>query len=126
MIFAVTRALQRTAGRRIAIFLTILAFIGCAPKWEKTRGPDITGSNALASVFSFVATNGWDSYSKTNTYIFWAGDESPHYISGLPWKHMNGQQFPALTSGGVLYVLLGGYHYDYYGVSIQPKHKPFS
>jgi hypothetical protein len=113
--------------KRIAIFLTMISLVGCKPTWEKTRAPDITGSNALASVLGFVGTNGWESYSKTNTYIFWTKDEPAHYISGLPWKQLNSQCFPALTSGGVLYVLLGDeFHHDYFGVAYNPNTNHFS
>ncbi len=111
---------------RIAIFLTTLAVVGCTPKWEKTKRPDITGSNAFASVVSFAATNGWNSYSETNKFIFWAEEEPAHYISGLPWKQLNKQSFPALTSGGILYVLQGDlFHHDYYGVAYNPNTNRF-
>jgi hypothetical protein len=114
---------------RVGILLTMLSLVGCTPTWEKTKAPDITGTNALASVFSFVATNGWDSYSETNTYIFWTEEEDgkqPHYISGLPWKRLHDQRFWALTSGGILYVLLGDeFHHDYYGVAYNPTTNHF-
>jgi hypothetical protein len=111
---------------RVAILLTMFSIVGCTPTWEKAKAPDIIGTNALASVFSFVATNGWDSYSETNTYIFWTEDEPEHYISGLPWKRLHDQTFPALTSSGILYVLLGDeFHHDYFGVAYNPNTNHF-
>jgi hypothetical protein len=113
---------------RVAIFflsLLQLLFVGCS-KWAQTGAPDITGANALESVNKFVATNGWNSYSETNTSIFWAEAEPSHYITGLPWKHLTSQQFPALTSNGILYVLLADeFHADYIGLAYNPHTNHF-
>jgi hypothetical protein len=110
-----------------AIVLMALLLVGCTKTWEKVSAPDIHGSNALASVFSFIATNGWDTHARqTNDLIFWADEERRLYISGLPWKKWSGQSFPALTSRGILYVLLGdAFHGDYYGVAYNPNTNHF-
>lgn len=105
--------------------ITALRLAGCTPEWRKTPGPDIHGTNALASVRSFIATNGWNTYA-TNVDIFWEDWEPKRYISELPWKTWSGKSFQATTSEGVLYVLLGdAFHHDYYGVAYNPNTNHF-
>ena len=99
---------------------------GCEPKWTRTRPPDIKGSNALASVSHFIATNGWDMFTNKEETIYWEDLEPRLYITGLPWKKWSGKQFQAKTSGGILYVLLGDeFHHDYYGLGYNPTTNHF-
>jgi hypothetical protein len=110
----------------IAFSLVAMIFAGCTPTWQKTSGPDIQGTNGLASVMSFVATHGWNMHSETNKYIFWEESEPTFYIADLPWKKWRGQRFQALTKQGILYVLVGDeFHNDYYGVAYNPNTNHF-
>jgi hypothetical protein len=88
--------------------------------------PDVQGSNALASVSSFTATNGWDMYTNKSYCITWEDLEPKFYISGVPWKAWSGKQLQAVTSDGILLVLLGDeFHHDYYGIAYNPKTNRF-
>jgi hypothetical protein len=103
-----------------------ISLMGCKRTWEKAPAPDILGTNGLASVISFVATNGWDSYGGTNDTVFWEYMEPNFYISDLPWKKWKGQRFQALTQDGILYVLRGDqFSHDYYGVAYNPNTNQF-
>src|SRR6266404_3416153 len=92
----------RRSMKLLVLSLVAMAIVGCTPTWEKTPAPDIHGTNGLASVIDFVATNGWNSYAETNYDIFWEDLEPKFYISDLPWKKWSGQQFQALTREGIL------------------------
>ena len=112
--------------RLLAFLLVVTTFIGCTPTWQKTSRPDIPGTNGLASVMSIVATNGWNTFSDTNEFIFWQETQPTFYISNLPWTKWRGQQFQSLTKDGILYVLLGdAFHGDYYGVAYNPNANHF-
>ncbi len=110
-----------------SMFLCIaILLVGCTPKWRRTPRPDIKGSNALASVSSFIATNGWDMFTNKEETLDWEDLEPKTYITGLPWKKWSGKQFQAKTSGGILYVLLGDeFHHDYYGIAYNPTTNHF-
>ena len=69
--------------KSLVIALAALMLAGCTETWKRIHGPDAQGSDALISVMSFVATNGWNMYTNEGG-IFWEELESKCYISGLP------------------------------------------
>ncbi len=112
--------------KRLALALMPLFLFGCTRTWERVSAPDISGSNALASVSRFIATNSWNTYAETNFDIFWEDLEPKRYISDLPWKAWSGQSFQAYSREGILYVLRGdAFHHDYFGVAFNPNTNHF-
>lgn len=112
--------------KRLALLFAPFVLVGCTEPWLKVSGPDIHDSNALASVSSFIATNGWNMYTNNDHTIYWEELKPKFYISELPWKAWSGKQFQAKTRGGILYVLLGDeFHHDYYGVAYNPNTNRF-
>ena len=98
--------------------------MGCGPPgWEVMSTPDIHGTNALAAVERFVATNGWD--MSITPLDFGFGLTKPPMLSGLPWRRFSTRSYRALTHGGILYVALRGFHHDVVGVAYNPKTNAF-
>lgn len=106
----------------LALLMAVALLSGCG-RWDAMAPPDIHGTNALASVEAFVASHGWS--MQTNGPPFEA-NVSPGRISGVPWKKLAAQQLPALTQGGILYVVTKqGFHHDLIGVAFNPKTNTF-
>ena len=98
---------------------------GCwKPGWESMSAPDVGDTNAMAAVESFIATNGWNMHSGGLAFTY--GGEQTQAIRGLPWRSLQGRQFPAITHEGILYVILGGWHHDCHGIAYNPKTNRFS
>ena len=109
----------------LLISLVAALLVGCTDTWKSVSSPDVQGSNALASVTAFVATNGWNMHTNEGC-IFWEDLQTKHLITGLPWAAWKGKEFEALTRGGILYVLLdSGWHHDYSGVAYNPNTNRF-
>ena len=86
--------------------------------------PDISGTNAMTAVESFIATNGWN--MQTSGPPFEVGGRRWRIIRGLPWKGLRDQEFRAVTQRGVLYVLSNpGWHHDSAGVAYNPHTNRF-
>jgi hypothetical protein len=92
-------------------------------RWDAVPAPTMAGTNALAAVQAYVATNGWN--MQTGGLLFTYGREEPRPIRGLPWKAIHKVEFPALTHNGILYVILSGFHHDCGGVAYNPKTNSF-
>jgi hypothetical protein len=98
---------------------------GCGGGWDSTAPPDMQSSNAMAAVQSFIATNGWN--MQPNGPPFESDGRVSKNIGGLPWQRFNGQQFPAVTQSGILYVLTApGWHHDLAGVAFNPQTNKFA
>lgn len=112
--------------RALALLTVAMLLTGCGQAdWEKISAPDIRGSAALASVESFVATNGWNMYTNGGG-VLWEYEEHPQYITGLPWSAFATNRFQATTRDGILYVMLDpGWHHDYSGVAYNPHTNRF-
>lgn len=99
--------------------------VGCANKWDVPDPPDILGTNAMAGVQQFIVTNGWNMCTNDDDLANW-DKLTPEYIHDLPWTKFKGHQFPAITCGGILYVLTApGWHGDYGGVAYNPMTNHF-
>ena len=108
-------------------FLFIAAIlVGCGrPATWKMSGPNVHGSNSLASVSAFVETNGWNMCTNEGG-IFWEDLNTNWVIHGLPWTTLTNSHYPALTRGGILYVLTEeGWYHEYGGVAYNPHTNPF-
>jgi hypothetical protein len=97
---------------------------GCGKRWDAMSGPNIEGTNAMAAVEAFVATNGWNMQS--NGPPFEVTGRPWKLISGLPWKSLRNREFRAVTQKGILYVLSNpGWHHDSAGVAYNPQTNRF-
>lgn len=114
-------SLHRAALLRFVIASVLLA--GCGGgRWDSISPPDIKTPVALAAVEAFVATNGWNMQPIGPVFEGGAG----RMIRGLPWKKLKAGEFPALSQGGVLYVLTNpGWHHDSAGVAYNPQTNNF-
>ena len=92
--------------------------------WDAIPAPTLTGSNAMASVNTFIATNGWNMH--TERLVFTFGEEHPKPIRGLPWEEIHSHEFPALTHSNILYVMLRGGHHSVHGVAYNPSTNAFA
>lgn len=90
---------------------------------DSVPAPTVRGTNALASVEAFVATNSWNMHR--GRLIFGFGLEKPKPIRGLPWVAIQEREFPALTHEGILYVILDGWHHTVDGVAYNPQTNRF-
>ncbi len=107
----------------VLALLTVLVLLSGCGGWDAMSPPDIHGTNALASVQAFVATNGWNMQTSGPPF---EANVSPGQLSGIPWKKFTGQQLPALTQGGILYVVTErGFHHDLIGVAFNPQTNRF-
>ena len=78
----------------------------------------------MASVQKFIAANGWNMQS--NGAPFETHGRVMGRITGLPWKSLSSQQFPAVTQNGILYVATApGWHHDLAGVAYNPLTNKF-
>ena len=91
--------------------------------WDEMPRPTVAGTNALAAVHQFVATNGWNMY--TGTVVTFSFIKKRGKIRGLPWEAIREREFSAVTHNDVLYVILSGWHHDYSGVAYNPKTNAF-
>jgi hypothetical protein len=110
--------------RCFVILAIATLMVGCN-SWDSRPGHFIQGTNATAGVSAFIVTNGWNLSTNAEDLWHWE-DLQPHYIHGLPWSKYKNQKFPALTYGGILYVLSNpGWHGDYAGVAYNPQTNRF-
>jgi hypothetical protein len=93
-------------------------------RWDEVPAPTITGSNAMAAVDEFVATNGWDMQKDGLIFSVFAPDKSK-LIRGLPWTAIHDREFPAVTHNGILYVWFIGWHHNDRGIAYNPKTNKF-
>lgn len=101
-----------------------LLLAGCSRHWDALSAPDIQGTNAMAVVERFIATNGWNMQS--NGPPFETAGKHWQLLDGLPWKSLHGRAFPALTQNGILYVLSHpGWHHDSAGLAYNPQTNRF-
>jgi hypothetical protein len=112
--------------KRAAFLLVAVVLVGCGgPVTWKMSGPNIHGSNSLASVSAFVATNGWNMYTNEGG-IFWEELDTNWVISDLPWRSLTNRQYQALTRDGIFYALTEeGWHHEYGGVAYNPQTNRF-
>ena len=106
----------------IACFFIVVLLAGCKPSWEAMSAPDVHGTNAMAGVSSFISAHGW--HMMTNGSPFWTAPDAP--IHNLPWTSLSGHEYPAVTQDGILYITLGGWHHDVYGVAFNPQTNHFA
>ena len=97
--------------------------------WDEVPAPTILGSNAMAAIDSFVATNGWN--MQTNDCIFDCISDDDNQakskpVRGLPWAVIHEQEFPAVTHDHILYVFFRGFHHDGHGVAYNPQTNHFA
>jgi hypothetical protein len=116
-------------GRALPWCFTIFAVVslmgGCGiRRWDSTPSPNISGTNAMAGVSTFIATYGWNASTNEEDLYHWNGLQS-HYIHDLPWTQFTNQQFQALTHKGILYVLTNPGWDDYSGVAYNPQTNHF-
>jgi hypothetical protein len=92
-------------------------------RWDEVPAPTLLGTNAMAGVQAFIATNGWNMHTGNLTFTY--GLDKPKAIRGLPWEAIRGREFPALTHRGILYVLSSGWHHDCSGLAYNPNTNAF-
>lgn len=95
--------------KRISIILPsliigMLALTACHRNWDAVDAPDLPGRNGRATVNKFIESYGWN--MQRSGFLFETNGKPARPIRGLPWKSLKDEQFPAVTCGGVLYVLL--------------------
>ena len=89
-------------------------------RWDTVPAPTMTGTNTMASVDAFIATNGWEMQKDGAVFsAFGSSQEKP--IRGLPWAAIHEREFPAVSHGGVLYVFFNGWHHNNSGVAYNPR-----
>ena len=107
----------------VILAVTFLA-VGCN-QWERKPGHYVRSTNEMAGVSAFIAAYGWNSSTNDEDLYRWE-DLQIHYAHDLPWSKLRNQQIPALTHGGILYVLSNpGWHGDYGGVAYNPQTNRF-
>jgi hypothetical protein len=109
---------------KIPIFRASVVHPSFGLSWDEVPAPTITNSNAMASVNAFVVTNGWN--METNGWRVMDFSDHRKPIRGLPWEAIKDREFGALTHGGVLYVLLKGWHHNLSGVAYNPRTNSFA
>jgi hypothetical protein len=77
----------------------------------------------MDSITSFLATNGWN---MSTGVLFTYGLAQTKPIHGLPWPQITNREFPAVTSGGILYVVLESFHHIATGVAYNPGTNRFA
>lgn len=92
------------------------------PHWDSVPPLTLTGTNAMAGVNAFIATNGWD---MSKTAVFTYGLIELKSVRGLPWKEIHNREYHAVTSGGILYVVLSSFSHIADGVAYNPKTNRF-
>ncbi len=113
-----------TNGMRL-IFDTMVVHPSFGYRWDEVPAPTMTGSNAMAAVDTFVATNGWDMQRDGIVFSVLAPDKSK-VIRGLPWTAIHGREFRAVTHDGILYVFFTGWHHNNRGVAYNPNTNTFA
>ncbi len=58
-------------------------------------------------------------------FNFAFGVTKPPTLRGLPWRRCRDRSYPALSHGGILYVVVEGFHNDVIGVAYNPKTNAF-
>lgn len=94
-------------------------------RWDEVPAPTMTGSNAMAAVNAFVATNGWDMQKDGGVFCVAFPDKSKP-MRGLPWTVIHNREFRAVTYNGILYVFFTGFHDDSSGVAYNPNTNTFT
>ncbi len=100
--------------------------MGCAPHadWERMETPDIKGKTGMAAVDNFVGANGWN-MNKSPFALYRPGGGPQGRLRGLPWTRLAESTYPALTSGGILYVALRYSGNGVSGVAYNPNTNRF-
>lgn len=98
-------------------------------QWDEVPAPTLVSPDAMSAVNSYVATNGWN--MQTNDCIFDCISDDDNQakskpIRGLPWAAIRGQEFPAVTHNGILFVFFRGFHHDGHGVAYNPHTNNFA
>jgi len=119
---------ERQAALRM-VFESAIVDPSFGLSWDEVPAPTLVGSNAMAAVDSFVATNGWN--MQTNNCIFdcisdYDNDAKSKPIRGLPWAAIHDKEFPAVTHDHILYVFFRGFHHDGHGVAYNPQTNRFA
>ena len=96
------------------------------PYWFSTPSPTIAATNAMAAVDAFLATNGWNMSTGGVSFTWGFTERDMKPIHGLPWLEIKDREFPAVTSGGILYVLLDSFSHIASGVAYNPKTNRFA
>lgn len=109
-------------ARIFVCLFSAMWLLGCKPAWESMSAPDIQGANAMVGVSNFLSAHGWN--MMTNGSPFWTPPAAS--ISNLPWSSLSGHQYLAVTQDGILYVALGGWHHDVYGIAFNPQTNHFA
>jgi len=91
--------------------------------WDEVPPPTLTNSSAMAAVNTFIATNGWNTYTGGEWDFF--SIKTAKSIRGLPWKEVQDRDFSALTQNGILYVMFRGFHYNANGIAYNPRTNAF-
>ena len=93
--------------------------------WDEVPARTMTGSNAMAEIDSFIATNGWDMQKDGMVFTVLAPDKSKP-MRGLPWEVIHDREFLAVTHDGILYVWFKGWHHNDSGIAYNPKTNVFA
>lgn len=85
--------------------------------------PQVSDTNRLRGVRGFVEEHGW-SMHEGEVFIIGMGVRTQP-IKGLPWPEIADRTFPAVTRGGILYVVLNGFAGESGGVAWNPRTNRF-
>ena len=113
-----------TNGMRL-IFDGMVVHPSFGYRWDEVPAPTMTGSNAMAAIDEFIATNGWDMQKDGIVFDSVSAADKSKVIRGLPWTAIHGREFPAVTHDGILYVFFTGWHHNNQGVAYNPKTNAF-
>jgi len=91
--------------------------------WNGIPPPDLVGPGAMAKVDSFISKHGWVMHTGTLNGMRFLTTGRP--ISGLPWEELVRLELPALTRGGILYVLFSSSDGRMNGVAYNPDTRTF-
>jgi hypothetical protein len=93
--------------------------------WDEVPAPTLTNAIAMDGVLGFVKTNGWN-MATNDLFGEFTATHPMKAIRGLPWAAIKDRKFGAVTSDGIFYVVLKGWHHDLSGVAFNPKTNNFS
>lgn len=109
----------------LLVSAALLVLVGCTREWDAMTAPDVQGKAAMASVDKFVQSYGWN--MQRSEWLFKTNGRPARMIRGLPWKRLKGDEFPAVTHNGILYVLLNrGPGEERSGVAFNPQTNLFA
>jgi hypothetical protein len=79
----------------------------------------------MVTVDAFIATNGWNMTTGAVGFGWGLIEQKLRPISALPWVQLKDREFRAITSEGILYVVLDSWHHNSSGVAYNPKTNRF-